>query len=346
MSAPSPLNASSSVNHTIIVLSGKGGVGKSTVACQLALSLAHISRKRVGILDVDICGPSVPKICGVEDKSITMCEKTGLWLPVEVTIPKPAADSTSTRRGDDRACLKVMSIAYLLPNATDAVVWRGPRKDAMIKQFLSDVKWGDLDYLIVDTPPGTSDEHMTLCEAFCKVASGIASEGGGDVSAISHAGPTGAVVVTTPQDVSTDDVRKELNFCAKLHLRVLGIVENMSGFVCPNCSETTDIFSKGGGKRLSDMYQCPFLGTIPIDPRISVAQDNGESVAVMNLLEEQKAWKDAAEADKGDGEHRDGEDSEAMLKDGSVSNGILDVVQNIRALAFKVERLRKEGKAL
>lgn len=338
----SALNAHSSVNHTIIVLSGKGGVGKSTVACQLALSLAHISRKRVGILDVDICGPSVPKICGVEDKSITTCPKTGLWLPVEVSIPKPSSPIAGSR-GDDRACLKVMSIAYLLPNPTDAVVWRGPRKDAMIKQFLSDVNWGDLDYLIVDTPPGTSDEHMTLCEAFCKVAPGAAEgDSGADVA---HVGPTGAVVVTTPQDVSTDDVRKELNFCAKLRLRVLGIVENMSGFVCPHCTEETDIFSKGGGMKLAELYQCPFLGRIPIDPRISVAQDNGESVAVMSLLEEQKAWKDAAEAEKPQPQHRDGQDSESMFKETN-SVGILDVVQNIRALAFKVERLRGEGKAL
>jgi Mrp family chromosome partitioning ATPase len=154
-----------------------------------------------------------------------------------------------------------MSIAFLLGSKDDAVVWRGPRKDAMIKQFVDNVVWGPLDYLIIDTPPGTSDEHLTLCEYLHKRS------------------PSGAVIVTTPQNVSTDDVRKELSFCAKLQLRCLGIVENMAGFVCPCCNEVTDIFGRGGGEKLASMYETPFLGRIPIDPTISLAQDEGRWLA-------------------------------------------------------------------
>lgn len=203
---------------------------------------------KVGILDVDICGPSVPKICGVESRAVV--QGPNGWEPVEVFTEASGGRS-----------LKVMSIAYLLPSENDAVVWRGPRKDAMIRQFLSDVNWGELDYLIVDTPPGTSDEHMTLCEA------------------IAEHDPTGAVIVTTPQNVATDDVKKELNFCHKLKMRCLGIVENMSGFVCPHCAECTDIFSRGGGEKLAQQYEVPFLGRIPIDPNVSLLQDQGKFVA-------------------------------------------------------------------
>jgi Mrp family chromosome partitioning ATPase len=237
--------------HIIIVISGKGGVGKSTVACQLALSLAHAG-SRVGVLDVDICGPSVPKICGIDAQSVKNSDKG--WIPAELAN----AGKADAPPGPP---LKVMSIAFLLPSANDAVVWRGPRKDAMIKQFIDNVIWGPLDYLIVDTPPGTSDEHLTLCE-YLKGYS-----------------PTGAVVVTTPQNVSTDDVRKELSFCAKLKLRCLGIVENMAGFVCPCCGEVSDIFSRGGGEKLAEMYETPFLGRIPIDPAISLAEDEGRYFA-------------------------------------------------------------------
>lgn len=264
------------VKHIVVVLSGKGGVGKSTVACQLALALAGVHRARVGILDVDICGPSVPKIVGAEDRPVTS-GPSGRWLPVALDLA--GSDPDSDAAGTAAAApppLKVMSIAYLLPSATDAVVWRGPRKDAMIKQFIEDVEWGDLDYLIVDTPPGTSDEHMTLCEALAQYQ------------------PAGAIVVTTPQSVSTDDVRKELSFCAKLKLRVLGIVENMSGFVCPHCSECTAIFSKGGGRQLAAQYECPFLGEVPIDPAIAIAEDSGVSY-VAGLL---AAGKDNAEVRK------------------------------------------------
>lgn len=241
-------NGLQGVKHIIMVLSGKGGVGKSTVACQLALTLAHQYQKQVGLLDVDICGPSVPKIVGLEGEDVFR-DADG-WRPVSLV-----RDAEQRKTHD----LKVMSIAYLLPSDKDAVVWRGPKKDAMIKQFVTDVHWGELDYLVIDTPPGTSDEHLTLCEVLA-----------------SH-NPTGAVIVTTPQDVATDDVKKELSFCHKLGVRCLGVVENMSGFACPYCAHCTDIFSRGGGRALAERYEVAFLGEIAIDPSLSLAEDHGEA---------------------------------------------------------------------
>ena len=228
------------VKHKIVVLSGKGGVGKSTVACQLAMGLAE-KGKKVGILDIDLCGPSVPMIMGVQNADVTQGEG-GTWIPVT-----------------SESGIKVMSIQYLLPNQrTDAVVWRGPKKDSCIKQFINQVQWGDLDAIVIDTPPGTSDEHITLCE----VLQGLNN--------------IGAIMVTGPQKVACDDVRKELSFCNKLNLPVSGIVENMSGFVCPHCSDCTPIFSQGGGEALAKDFSVPFLGKIPIDPRLSLCEDDGK----------------------------------------------------------------------
>ena len=157
--------------------------------------------------------------------------------------------------------LGVMSVQFMLPNRDDAVIWRGPKKNGLIKKFLMDVQWGELDFLIVDTPPGTSDEHLSV-NSFLK-ASGV----------------DGAVLVTTPQEVSLLDVRKEIDFCRKAKIPILGIVENMSGFVCPGCKHESQIFraSTGGAKRLADDEQIPYLGAVPLDPRIGMACDYGES---------------------------------------------------------------------
>lgn len=165
---------------------------------------------------------------------------------------------------DDSKTMGCMSIAFLLDSKESAVVWRGPRKTAIIKQFVEDVSWGDLDFLVVDTPPGTSDEHITVCEALSKYS------------------PDGAVIVTTPQNVSIADVRKEITFCRKIGLPILGVVENMSGFVCPHCAECTNIFSSGGGEAMAKELGIPFIGRIPIDPLISTACEAGKSFIEAN----------------------------------------------------------------
>lgn len=224
------------IGRKIVVLSGKGGVGKSTVAVNFATALM-MAGKRVGLLDVDIHGPSVPTMLGV-DKQTALGSQEGL-LPVDI------------------GGLKVMSIGFLLQNADDAVIWRGPMKWNVIKQFLKDVVWGDLDYLIVDSPPGTGDEPLSVFQLIGEV--------------------DGAVIVTTPQKVAEVDVRKSVTFCRQLNVPVLGVVENMSGFACPKCGEVTQILRSGGGKRLSGDMGVPFLGSIPIDPKIAEAGDNGRS---------------------------------------------------------------------
>ncbi|KAI8581795.1 hypothetical protein K450DRAFT_231210 [Umbelopsis ramanniana AG] len=218
------------VKHIILVLSGKGGVGKSSVTTQLSLGLVHQGFK-VGVLDVDLTGPSIPRMLGLDGKQVHQASNG--WVPVYA---------------DEKQRLCCMSIGFLLQNKNDSVVWRGPKKNAMIKQFLQDVCWGELDYLIIDTPPGTSDEHISVVE-FLKAFN-----------------PDGAVIVTTPQGVALADVRKELSFCKKVELPILGVVENMSGFVCPHCAECTNVFSSGGGESMAKDYGIPFLGRVPIDP--------------------------------------------------------------------------------
>jgi len=239
------------IRHKILVMSGKGGVGKSTVAANLAISLS-LAGKRVGLLDVDIHGPSIPKMLHLEDADVQT--KDGEILPVE------------------HAGLKVMSIGFLLRNRDDAVIWRGPMKITVIKQFLKDVAWGDLDYLIIDSPPGTGDEPLSVCQLAAPV--------------------DGAIVVTTPQDVATADVRRSISFCHQLELPVLGVVENMSGFVCPTCGELTDIFKSGGGERMATDMGVPFLGRIPIDPAVGQACDDGTPfVYRYNQTETAKAFE-------------------------------------------------------
>ncbi|CAH0388677.1 unnamed protein product [Bemisia tabaci] len=227
------------VKHIILVLSGKGGVGKSTVSTQLALALKDKGFK-VGLLDVDLCGPSVPHLLNLEDQEVHQCPEG--WVPVYT---------------DQDQRLAVMSIGFLLKSKNDSIIWRGPKKTGMIKQFLTDVYWQDIDYLIIDTPPGTSDEHITVMENVRQLPC------------------DGAILVTTPQAVAIEDVRKELTFCRKTSIPILGIVENMSGFVCPHCSTCSNIFSSGGGKSLAEYASVPFLGAIPIDPRVGVT---GQSV--------------------------------------------------------------------
>ncbi|XP_061433138.1 cytosolic Fe-S cluster assembly factor NUBP2-like [Lethenteron reissneri] len=232
----------SGVRSVVLVLSGKGGVGKSTVSTQLALALRNAGQK-VGLLDVDLCGPSVPRMLGLQGRAVHQCAAG--WLPVY---------ADAGRR------LAVMSVSFLLAQADDAVVWRGPKKNAMIKQFVSDVLWGELDFLLVDTPPGTSDEHMAVLES------------------LRGRSPAGALLVTTPQEVSVGDVRRELTFCSKTGLKVLGIIENMSGFVCPHCSECSNVFSKGGGEALADEFKVPFLGCVPVELQLARCGEDGRSL--------------------------------------------------------------------
>jgi len=223
------------IKHKIVVLSGKGGVGKSTVAVNLAVSLM-LAGKRVGLLDVDIHGPSVPKMLGLE--GMPMHAEAGKMIPIEL------------------GGLRVMSIGFLLRSQDDAVIWRGPMKMGVIKQFLKDVLWGELDYLIVDAPPGTGDEPLSVCQLI----------GNAD----------GAVVVTTPQEVALDAVRKSITFCRQLKMPVLGVVENMSGFACPHCGTVTNLFASGGGERMANEMGVRFLGRLPLDPAIGNACDEGK----------------------------------------------------------------------
>ena len=225
------------IERTILVLSGKGGVGKSTVAVNLAASLAK-EGSRVGLLDVDIHGPSIPGMLGLEGYQAFYSGSA--ILPMEFT-PN----------------LLIMSIGFLLQDKNDAVIWRGPMKYHVIRQFIGDVEWGNLDYLIVDCPPGTGDEPLSVAQLV----------GGSKAS---------AVVVTTPQRVSIDDVRKSVQFCNKLKLDIEGVIENMSGFVCPECGTVSDIFDSGGGEQLAHDAGIVFLGKIPIEPAIVKACDSGK----------------------------------------------------------------------
>ncbi|WP_408998388.1 P-loop NTPase [Syntrophus buswellii] len=223
------------VAHKILVLSGKGGVGKSTVAVNLAVALA-LEGKRVGLLDVDFHGPSIPKLLALEDRKPEVVGDA--MLPVSMDYG-----------------MKVMSLGFLLNRKDDAVIWRGPMKYGAIKQLLTDVHWGDLDYLVIDFPPGTGDEPLSVAQLIPDA--------------------DGAVVVTTPQDVSTIDVSKSVTFCRHLKIPVLGIVENMSGLICPHCSKLIELFKQGGGEEMAKRMDVPFLGRIPIDPKIVQSSDEG-----------------------------------------------------------------------
>jgi len=229
------------VKHIILVLSGKGGVGKSTVSSQLAQCFV-LAGKKVGLLDIDLCGPSIPRLMGLEGKVVH--KSSSGWVPVYSDLSQNLA---------------VMSIQFLLDDRDTPIVWRGPKKTSMIQKFVEEVCWGSLDYLVIDTPPGTSDEHIAVCESLKKYS------------------PDGAVLVTTPQQVSLSDVRKEISFCHKIGLPILGIFENMSGYVCPHCQECTNIFSSEGGELLAKEAGIKFLGRIPIDPALGWCGEQGKS---------------------------------------------------------------------
>ncbi|TEB38955.1 cytosolic Fe-S cluster assembling factor CFD1 [Coprinellus micaceus] len=232
-----------SVKHIILVLSGKGGVGKSSVTAQLALSLyASSPTARVGVLDVDLTGPSIPRMFGVDDQGVH--QSTSGWVPVY-------ADGAGAR-------LACMSVGFLLKKKGDSVVWRGPKKNGMIRQFLSDVRWGDLDYLVIDTPPGTSDEHLSLMEHLAGMHERLS-----------------AVIVTTPQAVALMDVMKCLSFTRAVNLPVLGLVENMSGYACPCCGVVHNVFSTGGGEEMAKKEEIGFLGSLPVDTELVSLLDGG-----------------------------------------------------------------------
>jgi len=225
----------SRITHKIVVMSGKGGVGKSTVAANIAVALS-LAGKKVGLLDVDVHGPSVPRLLSLKGKQPHMGD--------QVMEPVPWSKN-----------LSVMSLGFLLPDDRQAVIWRGPVKMGLIKQFVEDVMWGDLDYLIVDCPPGTGDEPLSTLQTL---------------------GPTAiGVIVTTPQGVAIDDVRRSVSFVGEVGNRVLGIVENMSGFACPNCGTVHDIFKSGGGEELAKEAGVRFLGRIPLDPEVATSGDEG-----------------------------------------------------------------------
>ena len=228
------------IKHKILVLSGKGGVGKSTVSANLAVALSKKGYE-VGILDIDIHGPSIPKMLGVEDKRPDVTEK-GI-SPVFYS-PK----------------LKVMSMGFLLQDKDSPVVWRGPLKMTAIKQLIGDFSWGNLDYLIVDIPPGTGDEPLSIAQLIPNC--------------------DGTIIVTTPQDVALVSVRKSINFVKKMNIPIIGIIENMSGFKCPHCGKSVDIFKTGGGLKASKDFDISFLGKVPLDSQIVETGDSGEPFVV------------------------------------------------------------------
>ncbi|HOW50908.1 MAG TPA: Mrp/NBP35 family ATP-binding protein [bacterium] len=233
------------IGKTILVMSGKGGVGKSTVAVNIAVALQR-QGKRVGLLDADIHGPSIPTMMGLEGARTR--GGLGAIEPVEANG------------------VKVISMGFFLDKSDDPVIWRGPMKMNVIKQFLADVAWGDIDALVVDLPPGTGDEPLSVCQLIGKV--------------------DGAVIVTTPQRVAAVDVRKSISFCEELKVPVIGVVENMSGFRCPRCGEVTDIFMSDGGRKLAEERGVPFLGAVPIDPLIVRSGDGGYPVAGIDQNDE------------------------------------------------------------
>ncbi|MDD6088600.1 MAG: Mrp/NBP35 family ATP-binding protein [Desulfovibrionaceae bacterium] len=222
------------VRHILFVMSGKGGVGKSTVTVNLAAALAQKGQK-TGILDVDLHGPSIPGMLGISDR-ITGDDQGRM-------IPASCAENLS--------CL---SVNMLLSDPDSAIIWRGPKKNSAIRQFLTETKWGALDYLVIDSPPGTGDEHLAVLDMIPDAS---------------------CIMVTTPQEIALADVRKALHFVSRMEADLLGLVENMSGFICPHCGEEVQIFGSGGGEKLAQQFSIPFLSKIPIDISVERSGENG-----------------------------------------------------------------------
>ena len=226
------------IKHKILVMSGKGGVGKSTVSVNLALALALAkSGHQVGLMDVDIHGPDVVRMLNLKGSLKPSETADGLIAPLQY---------------NDN--LKVVSLEYMMKDRDEAIIWRGPLKMQAIRQFVGDMDWGRLDYLIIDAPPGTGDEPLTVAQTIPLVK---------------------AVVVTTPQQVALADVRKSINFCKAVKMEIVGVVENMSGLVCPHCQEVIEVFKSGGGEQMARDFDLPFLGRIPMDPQVVTAGDDG-----------------------------------------------------------------------
>lgn len=231
----------SRIRHVIIVMSGKGGVGKSTVSSNLAQALS-MKGYQTGLMDIDITGPNIPKMFRIEDEKLCANENDKL---VPISVPPS---------------LSIMSMGFLLPDKDSAVMWRGPMKASAIRQFIEDVEWGELDYLIVDMPPGTGDEAISIVQLIPKAS--------------------GAVIVTTPQDVALLDSRKSVTFAKQTDLPIIGLVENMSGFVCPHCGTVTEIFGSGGGERTAESLGIRFLGRVPLEPSVVRSGDSGMPAVV------------------------------------------------------------------
>jgi len=222
------------IKNKMIVMSGKGGVGKTSTSVNLAIALANRGFD-VGIMDVDLHGPDVPRMLGL----------TGI---PEVNQNKKLNPLSYSKN------LKVISIESFTPNRDDAIIWRGPLKFSAIRQFIGDVDWGNLDFLVIDSPPGTGDEPLTVAQTITDAR---------------------AVIVTTPQEVALADVRKSINFCRTVNMEIFGLIENMSGFSCPHCAETIELFGSGGGEKTAKQMSIKFLGSIPFDPRMVACADSG-----------------------------------------------------------------------
>lgn len=229
------------IKHKIAIISGKGGVGKSTVTVNLAAAFAQMGNK-IGVLDADIHGPSVPKLLGLEGQQV----KTG---------------PTGAFPVDGLLGMKVMSIDFFLPEDAPTI-WRGPLKMRAIRQFLSDIVWGELDFLFIDLPPGTGDEPLSIAQLLPEL--------------------DGVVIVTMPTGLSSSVVKKAITFAERLKMPIIGVIENMSGFVCSHCGQKTEIFQSGGGKKMAQEAGIPFLGSLPIDPKVGLDSDEGHPFVIMH----------------------------------------------------------------